>query len=375
MVSETPLILMLGSTDMNHNGHANRRGSTRLQAGELLRITNLRTVFKTPDGVLPAVDGVNLSLARGESLGIVGESGCGKSMTALSVMRLVPKPHGAIVEGSILYSGRNGGPALDIAKLHPNGTDMRSIRGNEIAMIFQEPMSALNPVYTIGAQIDEVIRLHQRVHSRLARRRAIEMLERVRIPNAGQRVNDYPHELSGGMRQRVMVAMALSCNPALLIADEPTTALDVTIEAQILQIIRELKEELGMAVIFISHDLDVIGEIADRVAVMYTGKVIEEGSTEDVFMRPAHPYTTGLLASRPRIGRKERLQPIVGSVPSLDSIPPGCPFAPRCPHVFDPCRRYRPPSFIVDYHGRPSSSNLDHRAACWLHDDPPKERS
>jgi peptide/nickel transport system ATP-binding protein len=302
-------------------------------AGHLLEVRGLKTHFKTDDGMVQAVDGVDLYVDEGETLGVVGESGCGKSVTAFTIMGLLPIPPARIVAGEILWRGR------DLLKL--SAAEMRAIRAKEIAMVFQEPMTSLNPVYSVGEQIAEVVRLHEKLGRRAAMDRATEMLDLVRIPNPKRRVKDYPHQFSGGMRQRVMIAMALSCNPKLLIADEPTTALDVTIQAQILDLLGDLKEKMGMAVILITHAMGVIAETAQRVVVMYAGKIIEEASVEDLFRAPRHPYTQGLIRSIPRIDtaatRKQRLEAIAGVVPSLLNPPPGCRFAPRCPHARGEC--------------------------------------
>ena len=325
----------------------------------LLDVRDLKTWFYLEQGIIRAVDGVSFALRRGETLGIVGESGCGKSVTARSVMRLLPTDTARITGGEIVWRPA-GGRQLDLAQLDPHGMEIRSIRGNEIAMIFQEPMTSLNPVYSIGHQIMEAIRLHQQVGRDEARQRAIDMLGLVGIPEAEQRVDQYQHQYSGGMRQRAMIAMALSCNPQLLIADEPTTALDVTIEAQILDLIRQIQEERDMAMIMITHDLNVIGEIADQVIVMYLGKVVEAAPVDSIFEDPKHPYTQGLLQSLPQIGRRDRLSSIEGSVPGPHERPAGCSFAPRCPHVMDKCRSEAPPVFQID-----ESIN----AACWLYED------
>ena len=292
-------------------------------ADPLLDVKNLKTYFFTDEGVVRAVDGVDMHIDRGETLGVVGESGCGKSVTALSIMKLIPQPPGKIVEGQILYNGQ------DLVDLAPNR--MRKIRGKEISMIFQEPMTSLNPVFTCGEQIAEALRLHEGLGRRDAMAKTVEMLKIVHIPNAERRVKEYPHQLSGGMRQRVMIAMALSCNPKLLIADEPTTALDVTIQAQILELLNELKSKLHMAVLLITHDMGVIAETAQRVIVMYAAKVAEEASVSDLFKEPLHPYTQGLLRSIPRIDldatEKRRLEAIPGTVPSLrgaTSTPTAC---------------------------------------------------
>ena len=297
----------------------------------LLEVRNLCTYFHTEEGLGKAVDGVSFELRRGETLGLVGESGCGKSVSGLSVMRLIPQPPGQIESGEILFGGR------DLLRLSED--EMCRVRGNEIAMIFQEPMTSLNPVLTCGFQITESVILHQGVSKQEARNRAIEMLRLVGIPAPEQRVDEYPHQLSGGMRQRVMIAMALSCNPQLLIADEPTTALDVTIQAQILELLQRLQEELKMAVLMITHDLGVIAEVADRVAVMYAGQVVEYASTRDLFNSPQHPYTRGLMQSVPRLDEsRERLDIISGIVPDAREFPEGCRFAPRCPLAEDRCR-------------------------------------
>jgi peptide/nickel transport system ATP-binding protein len=305
----------------------------------LLEIRGLQTEFAIDDGVVRAVDGVDLAIDRGETLGLVGESGCGKTVTALSVLKLIPIPPGRITGGQILWRGR------DLVPLRPK--DMQQIRSKEIAIIFQEPMTSLNPVYTIGDQISEVIRRHEGLGRRAARDRAVDMLRLVHIANPERRVHDYPHQFSGGMRQRVVIAMALACNPALLIADEPTTALDVTIQAQILELLAEIKSRLGMAIILITHAMGVVAETAQRVAVMYAGKVVEEASVEQLFARPSHPYTQGLIRSIPRIDatgmRKRRLESIAGTVPSpLDPLP-GCRFAPRCRFARANCLGAIPP--------------------------------
>ena len=305
----------------------------------LLEIRGLQTEFVTDDGVVRAVDGVDLAIDRGETVGVVGESGCGKTVTALSVLKLIPMPPGRIAGGQILWRGR------DLVPLRPQ--EMQDIRSKEIAIIFQEPMTSLNPVYTIGDQISEVIRLHEGLGRRAALERAVDMLRLVHIPNPDRRVRDYPHQFSGGMRQRVIIAMALSCSPALLIADEPTTALDVTIQAQILELLAEIKSRLGMAIMLITHAMGVVAETAQRVAVMYAGKVVEEAPVEQLFAKPSHPYTQGLIRSIPRIDaaatRRRRLESIAGIVPSpLDPLP-GCRFAPRCPFARADCIEAVPP--------------------------------
>ncbi len=320
----------------------------------ILEIDDLRTYFYTRDGIVKVVDGVSFSLRRGETLGVVVESGCGKSVTAMSILRLLPQPPARIETGSIRFDGR------DLLGLSESA--MRNVRGNEISMIFQEPMTSLNPVLTVGRQIAESIVLHQGLSSKAARERAVEMLERVRVPDAGQRVGEYPHQLSGGMRQRVMIAMALSCNPKVLIADEPTTALDVTIQAQILNLMTELKQDFGTAIILITHDLGVVAEMAERVVVMYAGRKVEEAPVNELFARPLHPYTHGLMGSIPRLneaaetGVRRRLQEIEGTVPSLNQEIVGCAFAPRCAFAVARCHVSAP----VLEEKRPG-----HRVACW----------
>jgi peptide/nickel transport system ATP-binding protein len=323
----------------------------------LLEISGLKVHFDTEEGVLHAVDGVDLGIAAGETLGLVGESGCGKSVTALSIMRLLPMPPGRIAGGEIRWRGRDLVAADDEA--------VRGLRAREIAMIFQEPMTSLNPVYTVGEQIAEVVRLHQKLGRREALEHAVEMLRLVHIPNPGARVNDYPHQFSGGMRQRVMIAMALSCSPKLLIADEPTTALDVTIQAQILDLMTELKEKLGMAVLLITHAMGVVAETAQRVVVMYAGKVIEEAEVGELFRAPLHPYTQGLIRSIPRIDlaatHKKRLEAIGGTVPRLIDPAPGCRFAPRCAFAREACLAVTPALHEV------TSGRAVHKVACVLH--------
>jgi peptide/nickel transport system ATP-binding protein len=309
----------------------------------LLEIRNLKTHFETDDGMVQAVDGVDLAIGRGETVGVVGESGCGKTVTAMSVLKLVPMPPGRIVAGQILWQGR------DLVPLPAE--EMNGIRSKEIAIVFQEPMTSLNPVYTVGEQIAEVVRRHERLGRRAALDKTVEMLRLVQIPNPQRRVHDYPHQFSGGMRQRVMIAMALSCDPKLLIADEPTTALDVTIQAQILELLQDMKSRFGMAVMLITHAMGVVAETAQRVVVMYAGKVIEEASVEQLFGRPRHPYTRGLIRSIPRIDRaavsKSRLETIGGVVPSLLRPPPGCRFAARCQYAMAKCRETSPPLLEV----------------------------
>lgn len=298
-------------------------------ADTLLEVRNLCTHFATDDGTVAAVDGSGWSVCRGETLALVGESGCGKSATALSIMRLIPDPPGQIAAGEVLFADGPGGQACDLLTL--SDEHMRRIRGNRIAMIFQEPMSALNPVLTIGDQIAEAVELHQNAKRAEARAVAVHMLEKVGIPAPAERAGDYPHQLSGGMQQRVMIAMALSCNPSLLIADEPTTALDVTVQAQILDLLRDMQTATGMGIVFITHDLGVVAQIADRVCVMYAGAVVETAPVEELFAHPLHPYTQGLLRSLPRMGpRRRRLEVIRGSVPDPIDFPDGCRFHPRC---------------------------------------------
>jgi peptide/nickel transport system ATP-binding protein len=319
----------------------------------ILDVKNLKTVFFTPSGLFKAVDDVSFHVRRGETLAIVGESGCGKSVSALSIMRLVPNPPGKIVGGTVTLEGK------DLLALDEEA--MRGIRGNRMSMIFQEPMTSLNPVMRIGDQITEAVRLHQDMTAKQARVRAVEMLRLVRIPEPERRAREYPHQLSGGMRQRAMIAMALACRPVLLIADEPTTALDVTIQAQILALIVDLQKELGTGLILITHDLGVVAQTAQRVIVMYAGKKVEEASVDDLFADPRHPYTRGLMASMPAVislGAKTdvRLTEIPGMVPSLTNLPVGCAFAPRCPLAIERCRQEYPP--LQDFGGH-------HRAACW----------
>jgi peptide/nickel transport system ATP-binding protein len=323
-------------------------------SGTVLEVEGLRTELAAGRGVIKAVDGMSFSLQRGETLAIVGESGCGKSMTALSLMRLVPEPPGKIVGGSVKLDGQE--------LLHLDEAAMRAVRGNDISMIFQEPMTSLNPVLTIGSQISEAVRLHQDLSKSAAMDKAVDMLRLVKIPEPAQRAREYPHQLSGGMRQRAMIAMALACNPKVLIADEPTTALDVTIQAQILDLILALQEKLGTAIILITHDLGVVAETAQRVIVMYAGRKIEEAEVEALFAEPQHPYTHGLLASIPRLALIAgetgggRLREIPGMVPSLVDLPPGCAFAPRCAFADERCRREFPPY---------EQKRPGHWAACW----------
>lgn len=315
----------------------------------ILELKDLKTWYRTEDGIAKAVDGVSFSLSANRILGIIGESGCGKSVTALSVMRLVPMPPGYFAGGDIVWKGRSIVKATE--------EEMRKIRGNEIAMIFQEPMSSLNPVYTCGDQIMEQILNHRAISKAEARKQAIELLNLVGIPNPSERIASYPHELSGGMRQRVMIAMALSCGPELLIADEPTTALDVTVQAQILELIGKLRAERGMSVMLITHDFGVVAELCEEVVVMYASRIVETGTVRHIFENPLHPYTQGLLKSIPRLGaRQERLNVIEGNVPSATRLPEGCRFAGRCPQADARCRKEQPP--LVEY-------ETGHRAACW----------
>ena len=317
----------------------------------LLDVRNLEVRFFTRDGVVHAVNGVSFQLHEGETLGIVGESGSGKSVTMLSILRLIPQPPGRITKGEVLFQG------VDLLKL--DEADIRRIRGSKIAMVFQDPMTSLNPVLTIGRQITEVLETHLNMSPQEARQRAIELLHMVGIPNAAERLNDYPHQFSGGMRQRVMIAMALACHPQILIADEPTTALDVTIQAQIIDLVKRLRDELGMAIIWITHDLGVVAGLAHRVAVMYAGYIVEEAPVLELYHHPRHPYTLGLLGSLPRLDRRERrrLVSIDGMPPDLLELPAGCPFAPRCPYAFDRCWEENP---------RLEEIAPNHRIACWV---------
>ena len=318
----------------------------------LVEVKNLKTYFFTEDGVVPAVDGVDFSIKEGETLGIVGESGCGKSVTSLSILRLVPSPPGKIVDGEILFRGEN--------LLKKSEAEMRKIRGNDISMIFQEPMTSLNPVFTVGEQIAEAIELHQGLDKKQAMDKTVEMLKLVGIPSAEKRVYDFPHQMSGGMRQRVMIAMALSCNPSLLIADEPTTALDVTIQVQILELMKDLKKKLNTSIMLITHDLGVVAEMAENVLVMYAGKVVEYADVRTIFKEPKHPYTIGLMESIPRLDQpREKLYVIEGTVPNPFDMPKGCRFHPRCPEAKDICVN-REPELI-------SSNN--HQVSCWKYSD------
>jgi peptide/nickel transport system ATP-binding protein len=299
----------------------------------LIQIQDLKTYFSTMDGTVRAVDGVSFDILLGEAVGLVGESGCGKSVTAFSILRILPPKTSRIVSGQILFDRGTGEPPIDLAQVDPGGDLIRDVRGNEIAMIFQEPLTSLSPVHTVGSQIAEAVELHQCLCAEDARERAIKMLEDVGIAMPEERFTEYPHQFSGGMRQRAMIAMALSCNPQLLIADEPTTALDVTIQAQILELMKRLQSEFGMAILMITHNLGVVAETCRRVAVMYMGKIVETGDARTIFHHPLHPYTVGLLRSIPHLGRrvKARLTPIPGSVPDPYSVPSGCAFYPRCP--------------------------------------------
>ena len=315
----------------------------------LLKVRGLRTYFHTDRGLFRAVDGVDFSVSRGKTVGLVGESGCGKSVTSLSVMGLVASPPGEVEAQAVLFEGRN--------VLSLSADERRRLRGGKMSMIFQEPMTSLNPVHTIGQQIVEAILAHTTLSPQAARKRAVEMLELVRIPSAGERFDDFPHRLSGGMRQRVMIAMALSCEPTLLIADEPTTALDVTIQAQILDLLQDLQRRLGMAILIITHDLGVIAEVADEVLVMYAGKIVEQAPVDALFADPQHPYTIGLLGSIPRLDQeREHLATIEGTVPSPNRQPKGCRFAPRCPFADRRCHEEPPPLREV---------GADHQVACW----------
>ncbi|MFP4974990.1 ABC transporter ATP-binding protein [Paenibacillus sp. CN-4] len=324
---------------------------------ELLEVSGLVTEFKTSGGVIRAVDGVNLRVKKGETLGIVGESGCGKSITSLSIMQLLPKKIGRIAGGSIAFEGKD--------LLKASGREMRSIRGNRIAMIFQEPMTSLNPVFKIGKQISEAARYHLKIGKKEAWTRAVEMLTKVGIPRPDKIAAQYPHQLSGGMRQRVMIAMAMICNPQLLIADEPTTALDVTIQAQILDLMRELQETEGTSILMITHDLGVVAEMCDRVVIMYAGQVVEETDVATLFNDPKHPYTQGLLASLPQLaGETDRLPSIPGQVPNPLHMPSGCRFAPRCPHRFEACDQAQPALLETE---------AGHSCRCFLYHDGKRE--
>ena len=329
----------------------------------LLEVRGLKTHFFLDDGVVRAVNGVDFAIDRGESLGIVGESGCGKSVTAYSIMRLVPEPPGKIIDGEIIYHTENG--PVDITSHASNSRAMRELRGNEIAMIFQEPMNSLSPVHTIGNQIGESIMLHRPVRKKEAREIAIDMLARVRIPRPAKVVDDYPHQLSGGMRQRAMIALALCCNPSLLIADEPTTALDVTVQAQILRLISDLQRDSEMGLMLITHNLGVVAQTVDKVAVIYLGRVVEFGSVLEVFQSPLHPYTRALFASIPRPEGTVSLSPIQGSVPDPYQVIHGCPFRDRCPEWIEQCESRQVPAL--------TSENTDHPVRCYLYGDAAEE--
>jgi oligopeptide transport system ATP-binding protein len=317
----------------------------------LLEVSGLKTQFFTQDGVVKAVDGVSFHVNEGETLGIVGESGCGKSVSVLSVMRLIPQPPGKIVDGEVMFDGAD--------LLHVSDNEIRQVRGNKIAMIFQDPMTSLNPVLTIGRQIGEALELHMGMNKEESRKRSAQLLGMVGIPEAEDRLDDYPHQFSGGMRQRAMIAMALACNPQLLIADEPTTALDVTIQAQIVELVKRLRDEIGMAIIWITHDLGVVAGLADRMMVMYAGHAVEEAPVKEVYADPRHPYTLGLLGSLPRLDeiREDKLQSIEGLPPDLIDLPPGCPFEPRCVYAIEKCRMETPQLEPV---------GPRHRIACWV---------
>lgn len=328
----------------------------------ILEVKNLKTHFFLEKGVVQAVKGVSFSLENKQTLGIVGESGCGKSVTARSIMQLIKSPPGKIVDGEIIFRRqKRRAETVDIAQLDPKGAEMRSIRGSEISMIFQEPMTSLNPLYTVGRQIAEVVELHQGLNKKESLKVAIDMLDKVRIADPHERVHQFPHQMSGGMRQRVMIALALSCNPSILVADEPTTALDVTIQAQIIDLMEQLQEDFGSSIIIITHNLGVVSQMADYVAVMYFGRVVEYGTTVDIFRNPQHPYTVGLIQSIPVLGqRKEILIPIKGIVPNATDEIKGCAFADRCPHVMEKCRQHLPTTKTVEG---------EHQVACWLYDD------
>ena len=317
----------------------------------LLDVRNLKTYFKTDDGLVKAVDGVSFDLNEGETLGLVGESGCGKSVSALSILRLIPFPPGKIVDGEILFDGR------DLRNI--SDEEMRDVRGNQIAMVFQEPMTSLNPVLTVGLQVAEPLEVHKSIRKKKALGRAAELLAKAQIPEAGIRVKAYPHQFSGGMRQRAMISMGLACNPKLIIADEPTTALDVTVQAQLLDLMKDLTRDFGMALIIITHNLGVVARYADRVNVMYAGRIVEKGTADDIYDDPRHPYTLGLMASIPQIDQddKAKLIPIEGQPPDLANLPPGCAFHPRCIYAVEKCRVDTPRLESVSDH---------HEKACWI---------
>jgi peptide/nickel transport system ATP-binding protein/oligopeptide transport system ATP-binding protein len=362
MASETSLILVLEENEGDTVKKTPTDNGSELNNESILEIVGLKTYFFTQQGTAKAVDDVSIIVRKGETLGVVGESGCGKSVTALSVIRLVPDPPGKIVSGEIKLAGRG-----ELTKLHE--ADMLDVRGNEISMIFQEPMTSLNPVFTIGNQISEAMQFHKKMSKKEARDRSIELLQMVGIHSPGRRLKDYPHQLSGGMRQRVMIAMALSCNPKLLLADEPTTALDVTIQAQILDLMNKLKSEVGTAIMLITHNLGVVAEVAQRVCVMYAGVVVETADVKELFASPLHPYTSRLLTSIPRLDletkKDDRLDTIPGVVPSLLDLPPGCRFSNRCNKVQTVCREREPPLICVS-----DGSNGAHLVRCWLHCSP-----
>jgi len=327
----------------------------------ILEIKDLKTYFFLEKSTVRSVDGVNLTLPRQSTLGLVGESGCGKSVLSMSIMRLIQSPPGKIVNGQINLHRKAGNEVIDIAQLDARGSEMRHIRGGEIAIVFQEPMMSLNPLYTVGDQIAEVVELHQKMTHKEALDRALEMLTKVQISAPKQRLHEYPHQLSGGMRQRVMIALALSCNPSILIADEPTTALDVTVQSQILDLMNKLQEDVGASIIIITHNLGVVSQMADEVAVMYLGKIVEYAKTSELYHHPLHPYTKGLLNSVPVLGRKhQQLEPIKGMVPMPTDVIPGCAFAPRCPHAMKICHEKQPTLQEV---------SPGHTAACWLYEE------
>ncbi|KHE72756.1 ABC transporter ATP-binding protein [Halobacillus sp. BBL2006] len=319
----------------------------------IMEVNDLKTHFHTKKGVVKAVDGVSLKVKKGEILAVVGESGCGKSVTSQSIMRLVGEKKSEEVTGEVLYHGQD--------LLKKSSLEMQKIRGKDLSMVFQDPMTSLNPAYTVGTQIAEMPIIHEKKDKKSAWKRAVEMLTKVGIPSPAKRAEQYPHHFSGGMRQRGVIAMSLACDPDLIIADEPTTALDVTIQAQVLDILRGLRDETGTAIVLITHDLGVVAELCDKVAVMYAGKIVEEGTVEDIFDRPKHPYTQGLLNSVPRPGKRERLQPIEGQPPNLHDLPKGCRFAERCPFVMDQCLEKQPELI--------ASESEQHTVACWLEEE------
>lgn len=323
----------------------------------LLSVENLETHYFTRAGVVKAVNDISFSVAEGETVGIVGESGCGKSATVLSIMQLIPDPPGKTVGGRIMFSPGEGKEAVDLRTLPESR--MQKIRGNDVAMVFQDPMTSLNPVLTIGWQLREPLQIHMGMNKTEAQDRSIELLKLVNIPSPESRLNDYPHQFSGGMRQRVMIAMAIACNPRLLVADEPTTALDVTIQAQILELMQKIQAELNMSVVIITHDLGVVGEVCDRVIVMYAGRIVETAPVDELFENPKHPYTNGLLRSVPKMGEnvKQRIEPIEGAPPNLTAMPPGCSFAPRCSHRTAQC----------DQEPQLKEVGADHDCSCWLY--------